>query len=226
MRWSSIGMTLVAVLLMIRPAGCQETWHSLISGIPSGLGCPEAASLSVDGNLLISPDDRLEVRVFDVPQLSGKYRVNPDGFIVLPLAAAPVRAAGRTPGELSQAIGAELRVEGLVSDPRVTVEVKESRLHSVVIGGAVNKPQIYPLFGHTTLLDALAQAGGLSQDAGDTAIITRGRRAAGCGSDDQKPAAKLSAIEPSSPDLQHSGRVTVNLKELMEEGNPGLNIDL
>ena len=56
----------------------------------------------------------------------------------------------------------------------MTVEVKESRLHSVAVTGAVKKPQIYPVFAHTTLLDVLSQAEGLSEDAGNVMTVTRG----------------------------------------------------
>lgn len=44
----------------------------------------------------------------------------------------------------------------------MTVEVKESRVHSVAITGAVNRPQIYSVFGQTTFLDLLSQAEGLA----------------------------------------------------------------
>jgi len=62
----------------------------------------------------------------------------------------------------------------MMTHPHVTVQVKESRVHSVVIGGAVRRPQIYPLYSKTTLLDLLSQAEGLADDAGETALIRRG----------------------------------------------------
>jgi polysaccharide biosynthesis/export protein len=122
----------------------------------------------------ISPDDLLEIDVFDVPDLSRPYRVSPNGTIQLPLLSDAIVAAGLTRRELSQRISERLRAGKLVANAQVTVEVKESRVHSAAITGAVKRPQIYPVFGQTTLLDLLSQAEGLTDDAGSTAVILRG----------------------------------------------------
>jgi len=122
----------------------------------------------------ISPDDLLYVYVFDVPDLSREYRVSPNGSIDLPLLPEPIAAGGLTPSQLSRVIRERLIASRLIGNPRVTVQVKESRMHSVAITGAVKRPQIYPVFGQTTFLDLLSQAEGLRDDAGNTAIITRG----------------------------------------------------
>lgn len=178
---------------------------------------PSTPSPSRSPELLISPDDLLDVYVLDVPQISRQYRVTPSGEIVLPLLAHPMAAAGLSPVQLSSLIAEELRSAGLVTSPYVTVEVKESRLHSVAVGGAVKKPQIYPVFGRTTLLDVLAQAEGLSEDAGNTATISRGevaRRVLAQQQGDQSPA---STLVPT---------VTVDLKRLMETPDPSLNYEV
>jgi polysaccharide export outer membrane protein len=178
---------------------------------------PSTPSPSRSPELLISPDDLLDVYVLDVPQISRQYRVTPSGEIVLPLLAHPMAAAGLSPVQLSSLIAEELRSAGLVTSPYVTVEVKESRLHSVAVGGAVKKPQIYPVFGRTTLLDVLAQAEGLSEDAGNTATISRGevaRRVLAQQQGDQSPA---STPVPT---------VTVDLKRLMETPDPSLNYEV
>jgi polysaccharide export outer membrane protein len=168
--------------------------------------------------LLISPDDLLDIDVLDVPQISRQYRVTPSGEIVLPLLGHPLAAAGLSPGQLSALIAEALRLAGLVSTPYVTVEVKESRLNSVAVVGAVNKPQIYPLFGRTTLLDVLSQAGGLADEAGNTATITRGavalRALAGAGGPVDAALAAPTQV------------VTVDLKRLLETGDPALNVDV
>ncbi len=169
---------------------------------------------------LISPDDELDIYVLDVPELSRQYRVSPTGWINVPLLQKPISAAGLTPERLSQVISEELRTSGMVNHSHVTVQVKQSRLHSVAIAGAVKKPQIYPIFGKTTLLDALSQAEGLAEDAGNTAIITRGDisiRAFGLEQGSQLKA----GVRPANPRT-----VTVDLKRLMEEGDANLNLDL
>ena len=104
--------------------------------VPSATGTSTregVTSVASEHDFLITPDDVLEIIVFDVPQMSRQYRVSPSGVIVFPLLAEPIHAAGMTPAQLSQAIATELRNSGMVSNPQVNVEVKESRLHSVAV---------------------------------------------------------------------------------------------
>lgn len=186
---------------------------------------PETASVAppktITEDYVISPDDELEIFVLDVAELSRTYRVSPTGMIAVPLLTKPINAAGKTPTQLSQVIADQLRDAGMVSHPQVTVQVKDSRLHSVAIAGAVKKPQIYPILGKTTILDALSQAEGLADDAGDTAIITRGEissRLLGLDTPKEETEAKNSELDPRT--------VKVDLKRLMEDGDPTVNYDL
>ncbi len=133
-----------------------------------------AFSTLIGGEYLIAPDDLLSVNVVDVPEFSQDYRVGAGGSFMIPMLSRPVRAEGLTPRELAAVIASKLRRAGLVTHPYVTVTVKASRVNSVAITGAVKNPQIYPLFGQTNLLNVLSQAGGLSDNAADTAIVTRG----------------------------------------------------
>jgi polysaccharide biosynthesis/export protein len=167
---------------------------------------------------VISADDLLEVNVFDVSEFSRTYRVSPSGSITLPLVPAPIAAAGLTTAQLASAIRDRLQADGLVSKAQVTVEVKESRLHSVAVTGAVKRPQIYPVFAQTTLLDVLSQAEGLSEDAGRVATVTRGDLAlstqgllGGQDGGGQSPVAQT---------------ITIDLKRLLQTGDPRLNIAL
>ncbi len=131
-------------------------------------------ALGATADYIITPDDELELSVLDVPDLSKTYRVSPSGDILISILREPIHAAGLTLRQLSDEIAKQLQAAGMVNDPRVTVQVQQSRLHSIAIVGAVKHPQIYPLFGRTTVLDALSQAEGLDVDAGNTAVIDRG----------------------------------------------------
>jgi len=123
---------------------------------------------------VIDADDVLDIYVVDVPEFSRNYRVGPDGNITIPLLSSPIMAEGLTLNQLSAVISDKLRSAGLVTHPHVVVSVKSSQAHAVAVTGAVQNPQIIPIFAPTTLLDVLSQAGGLSADAGSTAVITRG----------------------------------------------------
>jgi len=169
---------------------------------------------------VINADDELDIYVLDVPELSRQYRVSPTGLIDVSLLKKPIPAAGLTPSRLSQAISEELQMSGMITHPSVTVQVKTSRIHSVAITGAVKKPQIYPVFGKTTLLDALAQTEGLAADAGNTAIVTRGDISMYVLGSEQGIQPKR-AGEPVIPRT-----VTVDLNRLMEDGDASLNLCL
>ncbi len=181
---------------------------------------PVSRSVTQNQEYLISPDDQLDIYVLDVPEVSRPYRVSPSGSIMVPLLLEPIPAVGLTPAQLSKAIAERLRSAGMVANPSITVQVKESRIHSISITGAVKKPQIYPLFGKTTLLDALSQAEGLAEDAGNTAIVTRGDTSVrGLGSE------QGNQINPG--DQAVTPRIVkVDLKRLLEDGDAGLNLDL
>jgi polysaccharide biosynthesis/export protein len=160
---------------------------------------------------LINPDDLLDLYVMDVPELSRTYRVSPTGQVTLPLLSKPLDVAGLTLNEFADLTTRELKTRGLVSDARVTINVKESRTHSVAIAGAVKKPQIYFVLARTTLLDVISQAEGLAEDASSVAYISRG--------------------EIAKRMLEKRGElgteiVTVDLEKLLYTGDPRLNIDI
>jgi polysaccharide export outer membrane protein len=168
---------------------------------------------------VISPDDVLTISVYDAPDVTGDYRVSPTGEIEIPLLSTPILAAGRTPTQLSDVIGERYRAAEIYSHPRVTVAIKESRVHAIAIAGAVKKPQIYPVFGKTTLLDLLSQAEGLADDSGSLAIVTRGDIAT-------QVLKSTDACGDASKQLFCASTFSVDLNRLTETGDPLLNVDL
>lgn len=169
-----------------------------------------------DLEYVIDPNDVLEVYVVDVAQLSRNYRVSPNGTIMIPMLSAPITAEGLTLNQLSAVISTKLRTAGLVSHPDVIVSVKSSQAHAVAISGAVEKPQVYPIFAPTTLLDVLSEAGGLAPDAGSTAIITRGGAAMQASWPSKDSGSSASAAET----------VKVNLRKLLSTGDPKLDVTI
>lgn len=168
---------------------------------------------------LVAANDLLDVHVFDVPELSRSYRVSESGTISLPLLSEPIEAVGLTLDQLAAVIKDRLRTSGMVSSPQVTVAVKESRTYVVAIGGAVRKPQLYQTLGRTTLLDVISQAEGLTDDAGNTAIIVRG-----------ETALRVLAFETGKAGVDAGGALlrtlTVDLRPLLERGDLNANLDL
>ena len=171
------------------------------------------------GRYVIAKDDLLNIDVVGVQELSREYRVDGDGLIRLPMLLRPVTAAGLTLDQLSQVICNNLVDAGLLRDPQVTVSVKSSPWNTVVLSGAAKKTGVYPVYGHTTLLELLTEAEGLSDDAGSIAIITRARSA---------PALPDSTPIRAALDapLESSRTLKVDVVRLWQSGDASLNVDL
>lgn len=119
----------------------------------------------------LAPGDTIQVRVFNQEQLSARVKVRADGKVSLPL-LNDVDAAGYTPVALGQVI--ERRLAELVNAPRVTVSVEETKPQTVMVVGEVPRPGSFPFDASATVLQVLATAGGLTQDAsGDRIFVLR-----------------------------------------------------
>lgn len=108
----------------------------------------------------ISINDILEVDVFQVNDLDRTVTVEANGQISLPLIGA-VMAAGRTLPELEQALENEYN-QNYLQNAEISVFMKESFGQRITLDGQFSKPGIYPATNQTTLIQAVAQAGGLT----------------------------------------------------------------
>lgn len=119
-------------------------------------------------------DDLVAVSVYDAPELTRTARVEADGTVHLPLLKSGVAAAGIYPGQLETSIAQALKTEEILVDPVVKVTVVEYHSRPIAVMGAVKKPLTFQAVGMVTLLDALAHAEGLTNDAGTEILLTRG----------------------------------------------------
>ncbi len=115
-----------------------------------------------DDTYIIGDDDVLSISVWKEPDLTKVIPVRSDGRISLPL-VGDLQAAGRTPAQLEQDLTVALR--GFITDPQVTVIVQEINSRKFNILGQVTKPGSYPLTADTTIVDAVAVAGGFKDFA-------------------------------------------------------------
>ncbi len=116
----------------------------------------------------IGPNDLLLIEVFQVDELSGQERVNAGGQIVLPL-IGPVTVGGLTQSEAEQLIAREL-ARDFLQDPQVNIYIEEYTSQRVTVMGSVESPGVFPIKGPTTLLQAIAMAGGIDR-LGDTEAV-------------------------------------------------------
>ena len=130
---------------------------------------PPAPSLAKahDDSFVIGNDDVLAINVWKEPDISRSIPVRSDGRISLPL-VGEVQATGRTPLQLEQEITGKLK--SYISEPVVTVMVQQINSEKFNILGQVAKPGSYPLINGSTVLDAIATAGGFRDFAKQKSI--------------------------------------------------------
>ncbi|ODS63308.1 MAG: hypothetical protein ABS41_07480 [Arenimonas sp. SCN 70-307] len=174
-------LTRFALLLALALlAGCAtSTSESVRSGTAravtatSELGVPDSTSASGAytgaSEYRVGAQDLLEISVFQVAELNRTVRVNSNGQISLPLVGVVV-AGGKTVQELEAEIAGKLN-ETYLQDPQVSVFVKEFTSQRVTLEGAVRKPGIYPVTGRTSLLQAIAQAEGVTELANLDGVV-------------------------------------------------------
>jgi polysaccharide export outer membrane protein len=122
---------------------------------------------------VIGAGDLLQIYVFDVQELSREVRVSQTGTIGIPLVPVRLHVAGLTEMQAEQKIAEVLEANGLVTHADVSVSVKEHKSKPITVVGAVPRPMVYEADRPVTLLEVLAEAGGISSDAGDTIIVSR-----------------------------------------------------
>jgi len=143
---------------------------------------PAAPAGEARANYVVGPEDVLTVTVFNEAQLSGRYRVENDGHFSYPFLGR-IKAGGATVAEVAATLRTRL-AEGYLRNPQVTVDVEQFRSQSVFVMGEVRTPGKYMLSGAVTLIEALAQAGSTTAQAGGELLIlhpkdgARGARAA------------------------------------------------
>jgi polysaccharide export outer membrane protein len=174
----------------------------------------------------IGSGDLLHIDVFDIPELTREMRVSESGDIGYPLIPGKIVAAGVTPFQLEEKIEQLLIENGLVTHPQVSVFVKEQVSQPISVVGAVAHPMVYQIIRPTTLLELLAQAGGIMDDAGGAVLITRSRQPGAVLVSAKTDAAPFvndagaTAIDPP-PDAQ---TITIQLQDLLDSGNSSFNV--
>jgi polysaccharide export outer membrane protein len=122
----------------------------------------------------LSAGDQVRLITFDEQALSGQFTIDDSGNIALPLLGT-LPADGLTTHQLADAISSALRSRKLLADPSVVVEVVKYR--PIFVLGEVQHPGPYAYQPHTTLLSAVALAGGFTPRAvRDRAAVLRAGR--------------------------------------------------
>ena len=121
----------------------------------------------------VGPDDLLALSVYDSPELTRTVRVDANGNIRLPMLKDPIPVRGMVPSQVESTIAKSLTKGKVLVDPIVTVTIVEYQSRPVNVVGAVKNPLVFQATRPIPLLDAIARAGGMREDAGSDIVVSR-----------------------------------------------------
>lgn len=151
---------------------------------------------------IIGEGDVLKITVYDHDDLTTIARVSGEGVIIFPL-IGQIQVKGLTLTQISEKI-ASMLADGYIINPQVNIFIQEFRSKKAFIMGEVAKPGLYVLPGQTTFLALLSEAGGLTKNAGDKAIVKRKSNTPG----------------------QTENIFYIDLKRLIEKGDTSVDINI
>lgn len=123
---------------------------------------PTTPKTKAEDSYLVGVSDSLLVSVWKEPDFSGPVVVRPDGIITVPV-VGDVHVAGLTTTQVQELLTEKLK--GVVTEPQVTVVVRDIKSRKVYLMGKVGRVGAVPLLGHETVLQLLAESGGLEKFA-------------------------------------------------------------
>ena len=171
--WMACLVSTALFAALMAPPGSAQTIESSQQTNDRIRSLAAASRSTLARDYVIGTGDLLAIQVFDVPELSREIRVSQTGTIGLPLVRVRLHVSGLTELQAELKIAEVLEADGLVSHPEVSVAVKEKKSKPITVVGAVMHPMVYQADRQVTLLEVLAEAGGIAGDAGESVIVTR-----------------------------------------------------
>ena len=188
MRTRHLAFALLILLVFTGPGGAQET------------EAPQVGREVFIKEYIIGPQDLLEIKVFELPELNQTVRVSEDGSITIPL-LNKVMVGGMSKDAVERKL-AELLEARFVKNPQVSVFIKEYQSRMVAVIGAVESPGMYELVGRQNLLQMISKAGGIKENASSQLFVLR------------------------EGESGNGGALSIDLEDLLANGNQKLNIPL
>jgi polysaccharide biosynthesis/export protein VpsN len=116
----------------------------------------------------LGPGDQIKISVLHEDNLSMEVRLSEQGTISYPM-LGQIDVGGKTTREVEAIITNGLNGKYLI-DPKVSVNIVEFR--KFFVGGAVRGPGGFPFAPGMTMQQAIAIAGGLTDEASDEILVT------------------------------------------------------
>ena len=151
----------------------------LISLAVLSIACGGGAAKKVDlpapiESTTVGIGDVVELHVVGEDKLPTDFTVASDGTVDLPYIKT-VKVAGLEPQQIAQLVRAKLMEDQILTDPSVSVSIKEYNSKRIEVLGEVQKPGSFPLQPGMTLLRAISLAGGFNNIANRDRITIRRR---------------------------------------------------
>ena len=147
----------------------QNTTTLLNQAQKSTLQLEQRSQVTYDSYIL-GPGDLLQIELLDLPELSGRFSISPDGTLYLPRLRA-LYVEGLTVEELRTFLAQQFST--YVRDPQVYVRPVAYRPIRVYVGGEVKRPGYYTLSGYSNLSVLSESAEKRQLEAGTVTNVTR-----------------------------------------------------
>ena len=167
--------------------------------MPPDLKGPATPKAKPDDSYIVGIADSLVISVWKEPDFTGPVVLRPDGMISVPV-IGDIHVAGLTTLQVQDILTEKLKT--VVTEPQVTVIVRDIKSRKVYLVGKVGRPGAIALAGHETVLQILAEAGGPSQFA--------------------KPQ-KLYVLRTTG---NHQKRIPFNYKKVLSGSEPDLELEI
>src|SRR4051812_4121014 len=154
-----------------------------------------AAADAAGSEYQLGAGDLLKINVFGYPDMSADVRVDEGGSITYAY-VGQLEVGGHSARDVETLVAQRLTSGGFIRSPQVSVLVADYRSQRVSVMGQVARPGPYPLRKASSVIDLLAEAGGV-----------------------------INAIAADEATLLHAdgSKVSIDLFELFQ-GNPGQNV--
>ena len=116
----------------------------------------------------IRPGDVVDILFSPATEFNQSAAVQPDGYITL-REVKDIYVQGKTIPELTEAIAAAYT--NILQNPVITVVLREFEKPHFIVGGKVDKPGKYELRADTTVSEAVAIAGSLTEKAKHSEVL-------------------------------------------------------
>lgn len=160
---------------MAKIIACAAVLGLLFCAQTTNAGAQQAGEpqTHVAAPLKIDSGDLIEVTMYENPDLSGRFRIDENGDITIPL-IGHVHVQGMT-AEGAAALIEKQYIAAEILQPaesHASVFIAEYATQGITLNGEVRAPGVYPALGVRMLNDVIAAAGGVTPTAASKVIIT------------------------------------------------------